>query len=552
MLQSLKYHIFLLPHSSYWLWVEAVRDYVAHFGASVTPSPEKALQFHQPEQTISVVNIPGGYPQYGNVINWLKGQVPSVQLDVLAVSTPEQLQRVLAERVDSGMPLGTAVLAAGQPQSEFCLLWPTDFPSTTQGFGENPELYRRWGLPGHDGIDFEAPTNSHVYACADGEVYLVHDGSGNHPYGIHVRILHHDGYRTIYAHLNQALVHTGQVVEAGMLIGLADSTGNSAGSHMHLTLKKDGATTAGLTRFPYDIIDPAPFLMPVAGRGSADIDQETWPYSHCLVGLVGRLDGPMQEADWSLVQAARVEALCLTGPAVPADIARARSLNPSMFIMARLAADTQKRVLQPADYAHLIAHNARTLYDAGVRYFEIHHEPNLMPEGYGVIWQSGREFGEWFLQVVGLLRPDLPEAKLGWPGLSPGSSVDGMRLDHRVFLQDARSALAQADWIGCHCHWQDDVGVLSEEGGLGYRLCRSLCPDKLVLITEFSNTAVNGDGVAKGNQYMTYYAHLRSQPGVGAAFANAASASAGYLHEVWRSEDGKASPVAGIVGSRTF
>jgi hypothetical protein len=62
----------------------------------------------------------------------------------------------------------------------------------------------------------------------------------------------------------------GDAVTAGALIGLADNTGNSRGDHLHLTLKKTGATARGETVFidargqrmvyPRDILNPRPFL----------------------------------------------------------------------------------------------------------------------------------------------------------------------------------------------------------------------------------------------------------------------------------------------------
>lgn len=155
----------------------------------------------------------------------------------------------------------------------FRLRWPTEFDFITQKFGARPEVYKEFGLPGHEGLDFQAPTGSKVFACAAGVVDEVRFDCGNRlkcPYGNQVRIVHQTDegeFTTVYAHLQGISVAAGQFVEAGQLIGLADSTGNSDGAHLHLTLKRKGATHAGLTQYPSDIIDPTPFLDPFQGDG---------------------------------------------------------------------------------------------------------------------------------------------------------------------------------------------------------------------------------------------------------------------------------------------
>ncbi len=148
----------------------------------------------------------------------------------------------------------------------FQMVWPTQYGLITQQFGERPEVYGKFGLPGHEGIDFQAPNGSEIYAVADGTVSDVRpDGNSNpnaKPYGNQIRIQHAEGYESIYAHLQQILVVLGQTVTAGQLIGLADNTGNSAGAHLHFAVKKKGATAAGATNYPYDLIDPTPYLLP--------------------------------------------------------------------------------------------------------------------------------------------------------------------------------------------------------------------------------------------------------------------------------------------------
>ncbi len=153
----------------------------------------------------------------------------------------------------------------------FQLRWPVQSPNITQQFGEHPENYAMYGLPGHEGIDFQADNGSPVFAAADGVVSDVRlDGNVDplrKPYGNQVRIQHDGGFTTVYAHLAQPLVSIGQTVHGGQEIGLADTTGRATGPHLHLTLIKQGATQVHLTNYPYDIVDPNPYLLPYGSTG---------------------------------------------------------------------------------------------------------------------------------------------------------------------------------------------------------------------------------------------------------------------------------------------
>ena len=142
--------------------------------------------------------------------------------------------------------------------------WPTESKvnAITQHFGERPEVYAKYGLPGHEGIDFAADLGDQIFAVAKGtveHVFLDAD-TPNKPYGNNVRIRHANGYETIYAHLKQVSVEEQQKVSAGQRIGLAGSTGNSTAPHLHLTLKHAGETFGA---YPNNIIDPTPFLAPL-------------------------------------------------------------------------------------------------------------------------------------------------------------------------------------------------------------------------------------------------------------------------------------------------
>lgn len=140
--------------------------------------------------------------------------------------------------------------------------WPSEFRVINQVFGANPDFYGRFGLPGHEGLDIKALLNTRIFTVASGKVTKVHNNPNTHNYGNHVRVDHGDGFTTTYAHLQRIDVQLNQQLSGGQQVGLAGSTGNSTGPHLHLTLKQQGNTSSG---FPYNILDPSPFLLPLLG-----------------------------------------------------------------------------------------------------------------------------------------------------------------------------------------------------------------------------------------------------------------------------------------------
>lgn len=88
---------------------------------------------------------------------------------------------------------------------------------------------------GHLGIDIAAGEGASVYAADAGVV--VYAGWANGGYGYMVMIDHGNGYQTLYAHLSSVVANCGQSVGKGATIGLAGSTGNSTGAHLHFEVR---------------------------------------------------------------------------------------------------------------------------------------------------------------------------------------------------------------------------------------------------------------------------------------------------------------------------
>ncbi|MEW6567563.1 MAG: M23 family metallopeptidase [Chloroflexota bacterium] len=543
----MEFQIILLPRQDYWTWVRACRDYVLAFGANLTPDPETAARYMAPRQVVTFPDVPDGYPEYGDLKPWFAANHFAVRLDVIEASEPAALEAEFKRRIEDKDRYG-------QNRRQFKLLWPTDFPVITQKFGANPQIYRRWNLPGHEGLDIRAFTNANIYACADGTVFEIWPHAWGHPYGIHVRLQHRDGYRTIYAHLKKVLVSVGEAVKTGQVIAKADSTGNSTGAHLHLTLKRDGATERGETSYPKDIIDPTPFLIwPEEGQAKAvphSLPGLDWPASRCLLGAVGRVGGKLESEDLAAIAEARLEAVLISQDEPSSTIERLREINPALFLLARLTTLFSGEAVPPASFVDRVDPDLARLYGLGVRYFEIHAAPNLQIEGWQRTWMTGADFALWFQEVVERLRQKHPEGRFGFPGLAPGGRIPGQRADAAAFLDDAEAAVAAAGWVGLYSYWTSPAEFSSLSGGLLAQEYRLRFPDKLLFVTEFANLSSAASERQRAQEYLGFLRRLQEIPGVGAAFAFAVSSADGHQDIVWRRGSGPAGLIPSLLGAR--
>lgn len=89
----------------------------------------------------------------------------------------------------------------------------------------------------HEGMDFAGANGSDVVAVANGVVIFAGERSG---YGKMIEISHGSDLRTRYGHHQEVLVHAGQSVKRGDVIGLMGSSGRSTGPHVHFEVLKSG------------------------------------------------------------------------------------------------------------------------------------------------------------------------------------------------------------------------------------------------------------------------------------------------------------------------
>ena len=121
-------------------------------------------------------------------------------------------------------PNGVCAPASGESIVEvdhFALMPPDPSSHWVRGF--------TWS---HNGIDISTgDQGTPIVAAQAGEVIYA----GWDPYGAGnaIKINHCGGLATSYSHLAKSLVKSGQMVQAGQLIGYQGSTGNSTGPHLH-------------------------------------------------------------------------------------------------------------------------------------------------------------------------------------------------------------------------------------------------------------------------------------------------------------------------------
>jgi murein DD-endopeptidase MepM/ murein hydrolase activator NlpD len=135
------------------------------------------------------------------------------------------------------LPLEPAWSGAGQcdgqwfvaPTGGGSFIWPADSRYLS---GRN--YYPAW----HPGVDIAAQLGDPLYAADAGVV--VYSGWNTQGYGNLIIVDHGNGWHTLYAHFSQLNVVCGDPVWQGQIIGLAGSTGNSTGPHLHFEVRGPG------------------------------------------------------------------------------------------------------------------------------------------------------------------------------------------------------------------------------------------------------------------------------------------------------------------------
>jgi murein DD-endopeptidase MepM/ murein hydrolase activator NlpD len=110
----------------------------------------------------------------------------------------------------------------------------------TQRFGDNYDIYmQRYGIPGHNGIDWATNMGEPVFAAYDGSILAT--GYDENGYGLFITVQHEQGVVTTYAHLlDISIYELGEDVKKGNQIGETGNSGWSSGPHLHFGVEVNG------------------------------------------------------------------------------------------------------------------------------------------------------------------------------------------------------------------------------------------------------------------------------------------------------------------------
>lgn len=188
---------------------------------------------------------------------------------------------------------------------------------------------------------------------------------------------------------------------------------------------------------------------------------------------------------------------------------------------------------------------------------ELHNEPNIRPESWGVNWFTGASFASYFGAVLTLYRELLPDVLFAYPGLSPGDAIDGFRQDAHQFLQESLDFANRCDVFCVHGYWSRTYAMAQTMVHIDAQM--ALIPGKPVIVSEASNNEKDNPLTAQemAAEYVLFLGELHERGIAGVAFfVSSASNQADFGHESWVTDPpdtavskGIAREIVALVGS---
>ncbi len=174
--------------------------------------------------------------EYDTMEDELRQQILSVQTQYENALQDEEAARKIQQARENAASGNLPAASSSSSGFQFPLPSGSAYVSCAYGYRYHP-IYGYYAM--HSGVDLAASSGTPIYATKSGTVTMADYSSVN---GYYVTINHGDGYSSLYAHMTNYIVSSGQTVTKGQIIGYVGTSGWSTGPHLHFEIYYGGST----------------------------------------------------------------------------------------------------------------------------------------------------------------------------------------------------------------------------------------------------------------------------------------------------------------------
>jgi hypothetical protein len=298
------------------------------------------------------------------------------------------------------------------------------------------------------------------------------------------------------------------------------------GSRITVTGPAQGEYTP--VRVPDDVLEPPT-------DDADDPDSDTSLMGKARIGLHASADPHISEAEYQEFAELRPGIIKLLSFHDADDIGRLATAHPDAHFIVRAFLSFGNRRISPDQFLEFTIKDVRRALKAlsGRKVVvELHNEPNTTLEGLGSSWSDGSTFSAWWRSLLKAYRYALPGVRFIYPGLSPGTTVTGVKQDHIQFIEASRAAVEEADGLGVHIYWSAFQTMDQSLALLDDLIGRFR--SKPIWITEASYNQGNATAGNIAKDYLRFWRELQTRPVVqGVTYFVASASDPQFANQVW-------------------
>ena len=277
-----------------------------------------------------------------------------------------------------------------------------------------------------------------------------------------------------------------------------------------------------------DLLEP-----PLEEGDSPDPDSQI--LGQARIGLHASADPEISDAEHQEFADLRPDIIKVLSFHSAEDIGRMAEAHPKAHFIVRSFLSIGDRNVSPGKYLDYTIKDLRRALDQlhGRQVIvELHNEPNIVAEGLGSSWSDGAKFNMWWLELLKRYRRALPGVRFIYPGLSPGTTVIGVKQDHVQFLEASREAVEAADGAGVHAYWSNVMPMKQTLGVIDDFADRFRSHS--LWITEASYKHGHLAPVQRAQEYLRFWREIQKRPSIqGVIFFVASASNPDFADEVW-------------------